>query len=85
MVSESALGYCGSMTTKNEMMSEIKNGMRVRVMNKFGDEIADGFVTEILQNGFQIYSDNQDFHIAWKNVTSCSVTEVKLNVTGQLL
>jgi hypothetical protein len=56
-------------------------GRRVRVFNKFNDEIADGFVTEIASNGFQMTSDGQDIHIAWRNVVVAQGSEVTLNVT----
>ena len=60
--------------------TEIEIGQRVIVLNKFNDEIADGNVTDVLSNGFQLTSDGEDIHVASKNIVSVNGNVVSLNV-----
>lgn len=69
------------MTTKRL----IETGMRVRVLNKFGDEIADGFVGDVDRNGFDMVSDGDTVHICWHHITKANATEITLSVVGDTL
>lgn len=54
-------------------------------MNKYGDEIADGFVRDVERDGFEIASDGVSFSVLWRHVTRANATEVALSVVGDTL
>ena len=62
--------------------ANVKVGTKVTIINKYGDEIAQGVITDVERGGFTM--DTGDAVPFW-TIASMNATEIKLTVTGAQL
>jgi hypothetical protein len=63
----------------NKNTSAVRIGLRVRVLNKFGDEVADGFITDIERDGFTLSTGEA---VLWRHILTVDASEVTLSVAS---
>ena len=62
--------------------ANVKVGTKVTIINKYGDEIAQGVITDVERGGFTM--DTGDAVPFW-TIASMNATEIKLTVAGAQL
>ena len=68
--------------TEQIVPANVKVGTKVTVLNKYGDEIAEGKIIDVERDGFTM--DTGDA-ICFRHIAQMTATEIRLTVTGAQL